>query len=53
MNKEFCYHNGKYNLDKNNKCCKCGLPLKKGIKGVRLLLKTKRKMNKIMNFKIR
>jgi len=28
MNEEFCYHNGKYTLDKDDKCCKCGLPLK-------------------------
>ena len=39
MSKEFCYHNGKYTLDKNDKCCKCRLPLKKGIKGIRIPLK--------------
>ena len=41
--KEFCHHNGKYTLDKDNKCCKCGLPLKKGIKGIRLPLKPKQR----------
>ena len=41
MSKEFCHHNGKYTLDKDNKCCKCRLPLKKGIKGIRLSLKPK------------
>jgi len=38
MSEEFCQHNGKYTLDKDNKCCKCRLPLKKGIKGIRLPL---------------
>ena len=38
MSEEFCQHNGKYTLNKDDKCCKCKLPLKKSIKGIRLPL---------------
>ena len=41
MSKEVCQHNGKYTLNKDNKCCKCRLPLKKSIKGIRLPIKPK------------
>ena len=46
MKQKFCHHNGKYTLDKDDKCCKCGLPLLPGIKGIRIPL-NQREMTKI------